>query len=49
MTNELRYNDNPIGGTYQAYTEDQVKNWLSYNLTDPNQYPVTDWQTHDFK
>ena len=44
MTNELRYNDNPIGGTYQAYTEDQVKNWLSYNLTDPNQYPVTDWQ-----
>ncbi|MDP4271985.1 MAG: SusC/RagA family TonB-linked outer membrane protein, partial [Bacteroidota bacterium] len=44
MTNELRYNDNPSGGLYQAYSEDQVKNWLAYNQTDPNHYPVTDWQ-----
>ncbi len=44
MTNELRYNDNPIAGHFQAYTEDQVNNWLKYNFTEPNQYPITDWQ-----
>lgn len=44
MSNELRYNDNPAGGRYQAYTEDQIHNWLNYNANDPNHYPVTDWR-----
>lgn len=44
MTNEMRYNDNPSGGNFQAYSEDQVNNWLKYNATDPNHYPVTDWR-----
>ncbi len=44
MANELRYNDNPAGGYFQTYSEDQVKNWLNYNATDPNTYPVTDWR-----
>lgn len=44
MTNELRYNDNPSGGLYQAYSEDQVENWLAYNKTDPDNYPNTDWR-----
>lgn len=44
MTNELRYNDNPSGGYFQTYSADQVKNWLKYNKTDPNNYPVTDWR-----
>ena len=43
MTNELRYNDNPSGGWYQTYTEDQVNNWLKYHETDPDKYPVEDW------
>ncbi len=43
MTNELRYNDNPNGGWYQTYTEDQVNNWLEYHETDPDKYPVEDW------
>lgn len=43
MTNELRYNDNHAGGMNQAYSEDQVSNWLKYNATDPNKYPNTDW------
>jgi Outer membrane receptor for ferrienterochelin and colicins len=44
MTNELRYNDNPTGGLYQTYSEDQVNNWISNNAIDPNNYPITDWQ-----
>ncbi|MCD8079197.1 MAG: TonB-dependent receptor, partial [Bacteroides sp.] len=44
MTNELRYNDNPSGGFFQAYSADQVRNWIHYNATDPNNYPVTDWR-----
>lgn len=43
MTNELRYNDNNAGGMYQTYSEDQVNNWVKYNATDPNKYPITDW------
>ena len=43
MSNELRYNDTPAGGYFQAFTPDQVKNWMNYNPTDPNNYPVTDW------
>jgi len=44
MSNELQYNDNSSGGFFQVYTADQVKNWVKYNATDPNNYPVTDWQ-----
>lgn len=44
MSNELRYNDTPAGGFFQAFSADQVKNWMNYNRTDPNNYPVTDWR-----
>lgn len=44
MSNELRYNDTPSAGFYQAYTSDEVKNWVKYNVTNPNRYPITDWQ-----
>ncbi len=44
MTNELRYNDNNAGGWYQTYSEDQVNNWVKYNATDPDKYPMVDWQ-----
>lgn len=44
MCNELQYNDNPSGGFFQVYTADQTKNWMTYNHTDPNNYPVTDWK-----
>lgn len=43
MTNELRFNDNNAGGMFQTYSEDQVKNWVKYNATDPDNYPITDW------
>ena len=43
MQNELLYNDNPSAGFFQLYTSDQVKNWVDYNRTDPNNYPITDW------
>lgn len=44
MVNETRYNDNNSGGWYQTYSEDQVNNWLKYHETDPDAYPVEDWQ-----
>lgn len=44
MNNELQYNDNPSGGFFQVYTADETKNWMRYNKTNPNRYPVTDWQ-----
>ena len=44
MSNELRYNDNQAGGFYQTYSADQVRNWINYNETDPDNYPITDWQ-----
>ena len=44
MVNETRYNDNNSGGWYQTYSEDQVNNWLKYHETDPDTYPVEDWQ-----
>lgn len=44
MYNELLYNDNPTAGFFQQYTADQVKNWVKYNQTDPNHYPITDWR-----
>ena len=44
MSNELLYNDNPSAGFFQLYTADQVKNWVRNNATDPDNYPITDWQ-----
>lgn len=44
MHNELLYNDNPAAGYFQQYTPDQVKNWVKYNATDPDNYPITDWK-----
>ena len=44
MNNEMLYNDNPSGGFFQVYTADQTKNWVKYNQTDPDNYPITDWQ-----
>lgn len=44
MTNELRYNDNNAGGKYQVYSEDMINNWMTNHLTNPDQYPVEDWQ-----
>lgn len=43
MVNELKYNDNPAGGLYTVYTEDQVNNWVKNNKADPDNYPITDW------
>jgi TonB-linked SusC/RagA family outer membrane protein len=44
MSNELRYNDTPSAGFYQSYTSDEVRNWVKYNATNPNRYPITDWR-----
>lgn len=45
MANEAMWNDagNPEGAEYPLYSEDDVQNWMKYNKTDPNNYPVTDW------
>ena len=45
MINEFTWNDagNNPGGEYALYPEDAVNNWLEFNKTNPNQYPVTDW------
>lgn len=43
MVNATRYNDNPDGGWYQTYTEDEITNWSINNATNPDKYPMTDW------
>ena len=43
MINELRHNDNPKGGQFPVYTEDEVNNWLDYSKTDPDHYANTNW------
>lgn len=43
-TNELRYNDNRSGGWNQAYSEEDVNNWETNYLTNPDKYPITDWK-----
>lgn len=45
MANEAMWNDagNPAGAEHPLFSEDDVTNWLTYNQTDPNTYPVTDW------
>ncbi len=42
MQNELLYNDNG-GSFYQQWSADQIKNWVRNNATDPDNYPMTDW------
>lgn len=49
MTNELRYNDNPSGGWFQTYSEDQVNNWMKNHMTDPDNYSDVDWQDEILK
>lgn len=41
--NELKYNDLPESGWYQAYDKDLVGNYKSLHAADPDTYPVTDW------
>ncbi|MGH2622731.1 MAG: SusC/RagA family TonB-linked outer membrane protein, partial [Sphingobacterium sp.] len=45
MSNEAMWNDagNPEGAEYPLYSQQDVENWESNNLTDPNNYPMTDW------
>ena len=45
MSNELAYNDNNALGFYSQFTADQVKNWVKNNATDPDNYPITDWNS----
>ncbi len=45
MYNEMLYNDNSAAGFFQQYSPDQVKNWVEYNKTNPNLYPLTDWKS----
>ena len=41
--NELKYNDLPESGWYQAYDRDLVDNYMSLHSADPDTYPITDW------
>ena len=41
--NELKYNDLPGSGWYQAYDRDLVANYWQLNAMDPDSYPNTDW------
>jgi TonB-linked SusC/RagA family outer membrane protein len=43
MANELKYNDNPSAGWWQAYTEDVVSNYARLNELYPDEYPNQDW------
>lgn len=44
MCNEILYNDNPSGGWWQTYTEDQITNWKRLNASNPDKYPMANWQ-----
>ncbi|SHF71704.1 TonB-linked outer membrane protein, SusC/RagA family [Mariniphaga anaerophila] len=45
MSNEQTWNDagNKEGGEYGVYSKDEIENWMEWNKTNPNEYPVTDW------
>lgn len=43
MANEMRYNDNPAGGEYQTYAQNEIENYRRLNQENPNLYPITDW------
>lgn len=42
--NELRYNDTPASGWYQAYPKEYVENYWALNAMDPDTYPNCNWQ-----
>ena len=44
MLNETRYNDNPDGGRFQTYPENLINSWVTNNMTDPDNYPITNWK-----
>ena len=41
--NELKYNDLPGSGWYQAYDKDLVAHYWELNAANPDDYPNTDW------
>jgi len=41
--NELKYNDLPASGWYQAYDKNTVENYWTLNKLDPDTYPNVDW------
>jgi TonB-linked SusC/RagA family outer membrane protein len=45
MFNEMQWNDggNVPGSEYNTFSQDEVENWLEWNKTNPNEYPITDW------
>ncbi|WP_157757688.1 SusC/RagA family TonB-linked outer membrane protein [Pseudalgibacter alginicilyticus] len=47
MINEWVWNDagNTPGQEYALYAQEEVDNWISNNQSNPNQYPITDWQS----
>lgn len=54
IANELAYNDNPKGGLYQIYTQEEQNNWMELHRNAPDKYPYTDWNSlllknHSFK
>ena len=49
MVNETHYNDNPTGGEYQTYAKDLIDNYERNNATDPDKYPITQWEDYLFK
>ena len=41
--NELKYNDLPGSGWYQAYDKDLIAHYWELNAVNPDDYPNTDW------
>lgn len=45
MTNELRWNDAGNGeNQYPTYSKDIVDDYINLNKSDPDKYPITNWQ-----
>lgn len=49
MCNEILHNDNPAGGWWQTYTEDQINNWRRLNASNSDKYPMVNWQSAAIK
>lgn len=47
MFNEMQWNDagNPEDGEYTTFSRDEIANWIERNKTNPNKYPLTDWNS----
>src|SRR5699024_4461160 len=45
MFNEMQWNDsgNPSDGEYTTFSKNEINNWSELHNTDPNKYPLTDW------